>query len=132
MYEIINQVIAKGGYKLEEIRYKIKKLFAYGDLTEAQTDALLEKASAGISAEAERPEVMQMLRTLGRQLEALEQRGRAGTVFPLMMPRALWFPTTAVCGSPCMPARMCGSPVPPERKRCGQNLRRRKLCSRSP
>lgn len=77
MYEIINQVIAKGGYKLEEIRYKIKKLFAYGDLTEAQTDALLEKASAGISAEAERPEVMQMLRTLGRQLEVLEQRLQA-------------------------------------------------------
>ena len=74
MYEIIGSVIAAGGYRLTEIRRKIMKLYIWGDLTEAQADELLALAAGGISAEAERPEVMQMLRTLAGQLEALSAR----------------------------------------------------------
>ena len=72
MYEIIKNVIAAGGYKLAEIQYKIKKLYVIGDLNEEQTDELLTLASAGISTDAERPEIMAMLKSLADRISTLE------------------------------------------------------------
>lgn len=41
MYNVIKSVVASGGFKLADIQHKIKKLYALGDLTEAQMDELL-------------------------------------------------------------------------------------------
>ena len=72
MYEIIKSVIAAGGYKLTEIQRKVKKLYIMGDLTEEQADELLALAAQGASANAERPEVLDMLRRLSERLGAVE------------------------------------------------------------
>ncbi len=73
MYELMKSVICAGNYKLTEIRYKIKKLYVLGDLTEGQTDELLALASGGVSADAERPEVLEMLRSLDARVSAVEK-----------------------------------------------------------
>lgn len=78
MYEIIKNVIAAGGYKLAEIRRKIKKLYIWGDLTEDQADELLALAVAGASADAERPEIMEMLRSLAARVGAIEAAQNPG------------------------------------------------------
>lgn len=74
MYEIIKNVITAGGYKLAEIQLKIKKLYALGDITEAQMDELLALAAASISPDAERPEVLDMLRGLSARIDAHDTR----------------------------------------------------------
>lgn len=74
MYEIIKNVIEARGYKLNEIQHKVKKLYVMGDLTEEQMDELLAMAAAGVSADAERPEVLAMLRRLSARIDATEQR----------------------------------------------------------
>lgn len=77
MYDVIKSAIAAGGYKLADMQYKIKKLYVLGDLTEAEADELLLLASGGASADAERPEVMQMIQTLADKITALEDRVKA-------------------------------------------------------
>ena len=74
MYELMKSVICAGNYKLAEIQYKIKKLYVLGDLTEAQTDELLMLASGGVSADAERPEMLEMLKGLSERVSALEKK----------------------------------------------------------
>ena len=74
MYKILESVISTGGYKLAEIQHKVKKMYLLGDLTEEQMDALLSKASAGVSTDAERPETIAMLQTLLEKIEALDKR----------------------------------------------------------
>lgn len=83
MYEIIQSVIAAGGYKLSALRDKIKKLYVMGDLTEEQTDALLLLASQGVSADAERPQVLTILRNLSARIDSLEAKlAGSGTAQP--------------------------------------------------
>lgn len=77
MFDIIRNVISAGGYKLADMQYKIKKLYALGDLTENQLDQLLVLADLGASAEAERPEVLIMLTGLAEKMEDLENRVQA-------------------------------------------------------
>lgn len=72
MYNVIKTVISAGGYKLADIQHKIKKLYTMGDLTEAELDELLALAMAGVTTDAERPEVLQMIQTLAGRLDALE------------------------------------------------------------
>lgn len=74
MYGILKTHIAAGGFKLSEVQHKVKKLYVLGDLTEEQTDELLALASQGVSAEAERPETLQMLRSLADRVTALEKK----------------------------------------------------------
>ena len=74
MYNVMKSVISAGGFKLAEILHKIKKLYAIGDLTEEQMDELMRMATGGISADAERPEVMVMLQNLADRIEALEKK----------------------------------------------------------
>ena len=85
MYEVFKSVISAGGFKLAEIQYKVKKLYVTGDRTEEQMDGLLKMAVEGISPDAERPEVMQMLRSLSDRLEAVEKmlEDRDGTDDPV-------------------------------------------------
>ncbi len=72
MYNVIKTVISASGYKLADIQYKIKKLYTMGDLTEAELDELLALAMAGVTTDAERPEVLQMIQTLAGRLDELE------------------------------------------------------------
>ena len=72
MYNVLKTVISAGGYKLADIQYKIKKLYTMGDLTEAELDELMALAMAGVTTDAERPEVLQMIQTLAGRLDALE------------------------------------------------------------
>ena len=74
MYEILKSVISAGDYKLADIQHKVKKLFVTGDLTEEQADELLVMASQGVSADAERPETLQMIQTLAEEIETLKER----------------------------------------------------------
>lgn len=74
MYEIIETVIAAGGFKLADMQHKIKKLYIQGDLTETQMDSLLSMASHGATTEAEQPQLLDMLQTLADKLEALSAR----------------------------------------------------------
>lgn len=74
MYKVLKSVISAGGFKLADIQYKVKKLYATGDLTEEQLDELLAMAVNGISPENERPEVMEMIRRLAERVEALEEK----------------------------------------------------------
>lgn len=74
MYKVLKSVISAGGFKLADIQYKVKKLYATGDLSEEQLDELLTMASMGVSTAAERPEVMEMLRSLDERIKALEAK----------------------------------------------------------
>ena len=74
MYNIIKSVIETGGYKLADIQYKAKKMYLLGDLTESQCDELIALASGGANPDAERPEVMEMLRALYDRIDAIEKR----------------------------------------------------------
>lgn len=71
MYQVIKSVIQSGGYKLGDIQRKVKKLHLLGDLTEAQMDELLMLSRQGAESEAERPEVLIMLRSLSSRVDAL-------------------------------------------------------------
>ena len=71
MYNVLKTVISAGVYKMSDIQYKIKKLYAQGDLTEEEMDELLAMAMAGVSVDAERPEVLQMIQTLAKKVDEL-------------------------------------------------------------
>lgn len=77
MYDVIRSAIAAGGYRLADMQYKIKKLFVLGDLTEAEMEQLLEMASGGVSADAERPETLQLIHALDEKISALDARVKA-------------------------------------------------------
>lgn len=74
MFNIIKDVIVKGGNKLAEVQHKVKKLYLLGDITESEMDELLAMASRGASVDAERPETLEMLCILAREMEALNAR----------------------------------------------------------
>lgn len=74
MYNLIENVILAGGYKLSDIQQRAKKLYLTGDITEAELDRLLAMASEGVSTDAERPETLEMLRTLSRRMDGIEGR----------------------------------------------------------
>ena len=74
MYNVLKSVIYAGGFKLAEMQYKVKKLYALGDLSEEQMDELLTLIIGGVSPDGERPEVMEMLRSLADRIEALEKK----------------------------------------------------------
>jgi hypothetical protein len=74
MYKVLKSVISAGGFKLADIQYKVKKLYATGDLTEEQMDELLDMTVHGISPEGERPEFMEMIRGLAERIATLEEK----------------------------------------------------------
>ena len=85
MFNIIKSAIIAGGYKLAEINHKINKLWISGDITELEADELRELASRGVNPDAERPEVLAMLRALSDRIDALEAKlaeKDGGTVEP--------------------------------------------------
>jgi hypothetical protein len=74
MYNLIKSVIQRGGYKLSDIQMRAKKLYLMGDITEEEMDSLLDMASRGVSPDAERPEVLVMLKKLSDRMDGFERR----------------------------------------------------------
>ena len=74
MKSIIKNVIDNGGYKLAEVQRKIKKAYAWGDITEADADELLAMAANNISVEGERPDVSVSLAALSERIDELAKR----------------------------------------------------------
>lgn len=77
MNHVIKSVISAGGYRLAEIQHKVKKLYLLGDITEDQMDELLQLAAEGVSADAERPELLTMIHSLAADIETLKIRLQA-------------------------------------------------------
>jgi len=71
MKEFIEQVIAKGDYKLDELEVKIKKLYVLGDLTESEMDELLLLAANSVDNSAQ-VDLFAMIVDLQHRVEALE------------------------------------------------------------
>ena len=74
VYSVMKNTISAGNYKLEEVLGRIKRFYISGDLDEAQLDELLQMASAGATADAERPEALKLIETLAEKITALEAR----------------------------------------------------------
>lgn len=74
MFEIIKAAIASGNYKLTEMQEKIHRMYIRGALTEEQMEQLLNMASGGVNADAERPDVLAMLQSLAERIEAVEKQ----------------------------------------------------------
>lgn len=77
MFNVIKTVINAGGFKLADIQHKVKKMYVMGDITEAQMDELLLMASGGVSTDAERPEMLDMMKKLSERMDVLEGRLKA-------------------------------------------------------
>lgn len=73
MYEILKNRIRTGGFKLSDIQARAKKLYAMGDLTDEQLDELMQLSQRNATAEAERPETLEMIRELAERVSALEK-----------------------------------------------------------
>ena len=71
MFKIMQSVIHAGNFKLADIRYKVNKLYVQGDLTEEQADQLLALANQEVTPDAERPELLQIVRNLAAKVDAL-------------------------------------------------------------
>lgn len=71
MKEFIIGVINKGEYKLEDIEYKIKKLWMLGDITEEDMEELLQLAADSVDNTAQ-VEMLDLIADLQRRVEALE------------------------------------------------------------
>lgn len=74
MFNIIKGIIYAGGYKLKDIRHRIKKLYIMGDISEPELDELLSLASDGVSVDAERPASLTLIQTLAEEVNSLAER----------------------------------------------------------
>jgi hypothetical protein len=72
MYGIIKDVITAGNFKLEETKHKVKKLYLWGDITEAQADELIALMARNLSADAERPETVELVNRLADKIAKIE------------------------------------------------------------
>ena len=71
MKEFIEALIARGGYKLDELEVKIKKLFVLGDLTEEEMEALLKLAADSVDNSAQ-VDLYDRIDTLERRIKIRE------------------------------------------------------------
>lgn len=71
MRDFIEQVIAKGDYKLDEMETKVKRLYVLGDLTESEMEELLVLAANSVDNSAQ-VDMFAMIVDLQHRVEALE------------------------------------------------------------
>ena len=74
MFEVIKNVINAGEFKLADIQEKIKRMYLLGDISEEQFNELLFLSAEKVSIDAERPEMLAILKTLNERLKTLEDR----------------------------------------------------------
>lgn len=71
MYKIMQSVIHARNFKLADMRHKVNKLYVQGDLTEEQADKLLALANQEVTPDAERPEILEIVKNLAAKVDAL-------------------------------------------------------------
>lgn len=81
-YDIIKQSIDNGGYKLDEVTKKIKRLWIMGDLSEEQMTELLGLAQSQSNIDDERPEILVMIQALTDRIEDIEKTINEGAITP--------------------------------------------------
>ena len=74
MFESILNTIILGNFKRNEMLEKINTFYLYGDLTLEEADKLRGKVAEYMNAEAERPDILKLIQTLGTKIEALTER----------------------------------------------------------
>lgn len=77
MYTIIKNRIKAGGFKLADMIRRIREEQWNDTITEAERDELIELANQTANPEAERPEIMEMLKAISDRVTALEQKQAA-------------------------------------------------------
>ena len=77
MYTIIENRIKAGGFKLADMIRRIREEQWHDTITEAERDELIELANQTANPEAERPEIMEMLKAISDRVTALEQKQAA-------------------------------------------------------
>ena len=73
MYTIIKSRIEAGGFKLADMIRRIREEQWHDTITEAERDELIELANQAANPEAERPEVLDMIKALSERVARLEQ-----------------------------------------------------------
>ena len=74
MYNIIKDVLNKNEYKLEDMLYKINKLWVENRLTESESDELKRIATDNININNEYPDLQKQIKSLGETVENLINR----------------------------------------------------------
>lgn len=77
MYDLLRLTIQSKNFKISEIQYRVKRLYATGDLTDEQLIELFSMIAENASPEVERPETLALIQTLSSKLEALTARVKA-------------------------------------------------------
>lgn len=72
MYTIIKAVIEKGGNKLSDLIFNIRKEYWYKNITDVECEELIEFANQVASPEAERPEILKMIEALAERVRTIE------------------------------------------------------------
>lgn len=70
---IIKNIINKGGYKLDEVEHKIKKLYMLGDLTDEELDELMLLAASNVD-NAMQIDLYEIVADLQKRVYLLEHR----------------------------------------------------------
>lgn len=73
MYTIIKNRIEAGGFKLVDMVRRIREEQWHDTITEAERDELIELTNQTANPEAERPEIMAMLKAISDRVTRLEQ-----------------------------------------------------------
>lgn len=73
-YELMKNRIAKGGYRMLDVKDKIARLWTEGQIDDSQREQLNAMAETGASPDAERPEFLEMLTSFSARVDALAAR----------------------------------------------------------
>lgn len=74
MYNALKFEISLGNFKFIDLQQRITKLYAMGNLSDAELDELLAMAAEKATPDAERPELLQLILSLFAKVEALAAR----------------------------------------------------------
>ena len=74
MFELIKSTIKSGNYKFLDLQQRIARLYAMGNISDAEMDELLALAAKNATLDAERPELLQLILSLFAKVEALTAR----------------------------------------------------------
>lgn len=74
LYELIKDVIKAKNFKKDDMVSKIERAWYKGDITEEEREELLSLMAENLNPEAERPEWLEIAKTLLGQIESLKER----------------------------------------------------------
>jgi len=77
MFTLMQNTINSGNYKFMDLQQRIARLYAMGNISEAELDELLAMAVEKATPDAERPELLQLILSLFAKVEALTARVKA-------------------------------------------------------